>query len=225
MCSCTSLTISSRSSIFSMLNLSKVFRNVVNCVWMMGTCLEAGQNTRQDYLGRSSALVADRTCRFCSWWTPGICSDRTRRAWQDISGGSHGSHAARTSSCPPAFDPSQEVGSTSRGQFVAAALASLPCLWLPSSSASWCAKMRASGACPPFSIGSTLCWSRPMCSRAPEKNTHNQVFTFTQFSPEASELPAVLPPTDVPPLFASQSNQARSPKDISNDTKEQIQPT
>ena len=144
----------------------------------METCLEAGQNTRQGYLGRSSALVADRTCRFCSWWTPGICSGRTRRAWQDISGGSHGSHAARTSSCPLAFDPWLEVGSTSRVQFAVAALASSPCLWLPSSSASWCAKMRASGACPPFSIGSIWCWSRPMCSRAPEKKTLTTKFSL-----------------------------------------------
>ena len=60
-----------------------------------------------------------------------------------------------------------------------------------------------------------------MCLKAPEeKNTHNQVFTFTQLSPVASELPVVLPPTDVPPLFASQSNLARSPKDISSDTLE-----
>ena len=154
------------------------FRNLASCVRMMETCLEAGQNTRQDYLGRSSALVADRTCRFCSWWTPGICWGRTRRAWQDISGGSHGSHAARTSSCPLAFDPWLEVGSTSKGQFAVAALASSPCLWLPSSSASWCAKMRASGACPPFSIGSTLCWSRPMCSRAPEKKHSQPSFHF-----------------------------------------------
>ena len=147
----------------------------------METCLEAGRNTRQDYLGRSSALVADRTCRFCSWWTPGTCSGRTRRAWQDISGGSHDSHAARTSSCPPAFDPLQEVGSTSRGQFAAAALASSPCLWLPSSSASWCAKMRASGACPLFSIGSTWCWSRPKCSRAPEKNLTTKFWLLPNF--------------------------------------------
>ena len=54
-----------------------------------------------------------------------------------------------------------------------------------------------------------------------KKNTHNQVFTFTQLSPVESELPAVLPPTDVPPLFVSQSSPARSPKAISNDTCEQ----
>ena len=58
------------------------------------------------------------------------------------------------------------------------------------------------------------------CVQEHLKKNHNRDFTFTQFSPVASELPVVLPPTDVPPLFESQSNPARSPKDISSDTVE-----